>query len=58
MKTTVRAIFATNFISSILLGSSLQSLWGTLNILQVVFFIGLIEIRHPANLMKMWVTLS
>ena len=45
-----RSIVATNFFVSFLLGTSLQSLWSTISVMQLIFFLGLIELRHQANL--------
>ena len=49
---------ASNFLVSIILGTSLQNLWGAINVLQIVFFMGMIPIRHAANLDEFYVMLS
>jgi hypothetical protein len=49
---------ASNFVVSIALGTSLQNLWGAINILQVEYFMGMIAIRHPANLDDFFLALS
>lgn len=49
---------ASNFIFSIILGTSLQSLWGAINVLQIVLFMGMIQIRQSSNIRQFYTVLS
>lgn len=49
---------ASNFLFSVLLGTSLQSLWGAINVLQIVLFMGMIQIRQSSNIQTFYSVLS
>ena len=53
-----KTVLASNFFISILLGTSLQTLWGTINVCQIIFFMGMINIRHSANIIEFFSILS
>jgi hypothetical protein len=51
-------MMASNFFFSIILGTSLQSLWGAINVLQIVLFMGMIQIRQSSNIKQFYLILS
>jgi hypothetical protein len=36
----------------------MQALWGAINVFQIIFVLGLTDIRHPANINTFWKALS
>mmetsp|Transcript_41307 Transcript_41307/g.62916 ORF Transcript_41307/g.62916 Transcript_41307/m.62916 type:complete len:557 (-) Transcript_41307:731-2401(-) len=53
-----KSAMSTNFIISIFLGMSLQQMWSAINTMQIIFLMGLVEIRHQANLEQYFSVLS
>jgi len=47
-----------NFIVSFFLGTSMQQLWGTINVMSLEFFNGLVDIRHQANVEEFYTILG
>jgi hypothetical protein len=58
MEDASKIFFTSNIIIALLLGSSMQALWGAINVFQIIFALGLTDIRHLANVKAFWKALS
>ena len=53
-----QSMLFSNFIVSFFLGTSMQQLWGTINVMSLEFFNGLVDIRHQANVEEFYTILG
>ena len=50
ISTTISSTLAINFVVSLLIGASLKFIWGLINSIQIIVYMGLFSVNSPGNL--------